>query len=310
VLKSLLRTARPVRAVAVLDRRHVYILPTRQGVLFAVVLVCMLIGSINYALSLGFVLTFLLAGLAVIGMVHTWRNLAGLHVEAGKTEPVFAGEIAHLQLLARDVDGHARHAIEAGLTQDDTQFFDVPAQASAEFSLFMLAPRRGWLVPGRITLATEFPLGLFRAASYVALDARCLVYPRPAETDGLPLPAGQQGAVGLLDAASGEDDFSGLRHYRHGDPLRRIDWKSSAREQGLFTKEFQGASSATLWLDWAICEGDTEIRLSRLTRWVLDAQADGVRYGLRLPGSEIAPDRGESHAQHCLEALALFGIPA
>ena len=122
--KTLLRTARPVSRVAVLGRRYIYILPTRQGMLFAVVLVCMLIGSINYALNLGFVLTFLLAGLGVIAMLHTWRNLAELTIEAGKTLPVFAGEAARFNLIAADNHRRARYAVAASCAELPPVFFD------------------------------------------------------------------------------------------------------------------------------------------------------------------------------------------
>ena len=50
----------------------------------------------------------------------------------------------------------------------------------------------------------------------------------------------------------------------------------------------------------------TEEKLSRLTRWVLDAHASGLSYGLRLPGKKIEPANGDAHRQKCLEALALF----
>jgi uncharacterized protein (DUF58 family) len=306
--KTLLRTARPASRIAVLDRRHVYILPTRQGMLFALVLVCMLVGSINYALSLGFVLTFLLAGLGVIAMLHTWRNLADLTLEAGRTQPVFAGEEAHFGLIVADNRRRDRYAVAASYNAAHTLFFDVSADSRTEFAIPVASAQRGWLAPGRLTVYTEFPLGLFRAWSYVALENRCLVYPRPAPSDSMPPLSGASGRAGGHASAKGDDDFSGLRHYQHGDSLRRIDWKASAREQGMFTKQFQGASSVLLWLDWQLAEGDTETRISQLTRWVLDAHAAGMSYGLRLPGIEVAPDTGESHFRLCLERLALYGI--
>lgn len=307
--KTLLRTARPVRNIAVLDRRHIYILPTRQGLLFALVLACMLVGSINYALSLGFVLTFLLAGLGVIAMLHTWRNLVRLTIIAGKAPPVFAGEDARFGLTVADTDGRSRFAIGLRHGEAETVFADAPAGNSNDVVLPLKSSRRGWLTPGKLTVSTEFPLGLFLAWSYVEPASRCLVYPRPAPP-GLPLPAsGSDGKSGRTAATGGDDDFSGLRAYQHGDSLRRIDWKASAREQGLFTKQFQGTSSAALWLDWQSAGGGTETKISQLARWVLDAHAAGQSYGLRLPGAEIGPATGESQLQKCLEALALFGEP-
>jgi hypothetical protein len=65
----------PERGTIILVHRRVYILPARLGLLFGATLAILLIGSINYALALGFALTFLLAGLALAGIVHTARNL-------------------------------------------------------------------------------------------------------------------------------------------------------------------------------------------------------------------------------------------
>lgn len=307
--RTLLRTARPTGPTALLDRRHIYILPTRQGVLFALVLVCMLVGSINYALSLGFVLTFLLAGLGVIAMLHTWRNLANLTVIAGKTPPVFAGGEAAFMLIAADRQGRARQGIGFGYRDDASVYVDVPADSQREFAIPLAAARRGWLAPGRLTVHTEFPLGLFHAWSYVDMGQRCLVYPQPAAAGLPPAMAGTEGSAGSHAAASGDDDFAGLRHYQFGDSPRRIDWKALAREQGLFTKQFQGATHALLWLDWLSTGGDTEARIAQLTRWVLDANASGETYGLRLPGLEIAPASGEAHFRQCMESLALFEAP-
>jgi uncharacterized protein (DUF58 family) len=138
---------------------------------------------------------------------------------------------------------------------------------------------------------------------------RCLVYPRP--DDGrlpLPEPAGGRGEKRV--AGGGSDDFAGLRAYQTGDSPRHIDWKAAARGQGLQTKVFSGRAAAELWLDWnQLPPGlDLESRLSRLTRWVLLADQDGLRYGLRLPGMELAPDTGEPHRLACLRELALYDL--
>ncbi len=52
---------------------------------------------------------------------------------------------------------------------------------------------------------------------------------------------------------------------------------------------------------------DMEDRLSRLCDMVRKAAAVDMDYGLNLPGTFIAPDRGPRHRHRCLKALALFG---
>ena len=101
-----------------------------------------------------------------------------------------------------------------------------------------------------------------------------------------------------------------LRVYRPGDAPKLIAWKALAREQGLLTKEFSATASSELWLDWDDARAaDVEARLSVLTHWVLQAERFGQGYGLRIPGTVIAPARGEAHRTRCLEALALFRAP-
>lgn len=99
------------RGRVVLTQRRVFILPTRQGIVFAGMLLLMLIGSTNYQLSLGFAVTFLLAAMAIVSILHTFRNLAGLVVSAGRTAPVFVGESAVFHVRIDNPGGIRRHSV-------------------------------------------------------------------------------------------------------------------------------------------------------------------------------------------------------
>ncbi len=298
----------PEHGVVVLRHRRVYIVPARLGWMFGATLVIMLIGSINYALSLGFALTFLLAGMGLAGMVHTARNLAQLAVSAGRAEPVFAGESAQFRLFLDSSARYDRPSILARHLGSGAQLLlDVAAGSAAQAALGVPAMRRGWMPLGRVMLETRFPLGLFRAWSYVEPDTRCLVYPRPAAS---PLPAfSASSALGSARAqAAGTDDFAALRAYQPSDSPRHVAWKAVARSEHMLTKQFAGDSAAELWLEWRSLPAglDVEERLSRLTGWVLAAERSGARYGLRLPGIELPPAHGEAQRDACLQALALY----
>jgi uncharacterized protein (DUF58 family) len=271
----------------------------------------LLVGSINYALSLGFALTFLLAGLGLAGMVHTARNLARIAVSAGRAEPVFAGESAQFRLY---LDGRAafdRPAILARHVASGSQLVvDIPPRSTAEVVLAVPAPRRGQLALGRVMLETRFPLGLFRAWSYIEPDVRCAVYPRP-ERSPLPPATGEAAAGALRTQTSGNDDFAGLRGYQRSDSPRHIAWKAVARSENMLTKQFTGEAAAELWLDERLLPAGLglEQRLSRLAGWVLAAEQAGAHYGLRLAAVEIAPGRGDAHRAACLQTLALYALP-
>jgi len=298
----------PERGTVVLVHRRVYIVPTRLGWLFGATLTILLIGSINYALALGFGLTFLLAGMGIAGMVHTARNLARLAVSAGRAEPVFAGDSAQFRLYLDGRVAFDRPAILVRHLASGAQLvLDVPAGGVGEVVLQVPAAQRGWLDLGRVMLETRFPLGLFRAWSYIEPEAHCLVYPRP-ERSQLPPPSAEAGRGAMRSPMPGNEDFAGLRGYQASDSPRHVAWKAVARTGDMLTKQFAGESGAELWLDWQLLPAafSLETRLSRLAGWVVDAERGGALYGLRPPGIEIAPARGDAHRAACLQALALF----
>ncbi len=306
-----LRSTQTSHNIATLDRRHVYIVPSRTGFVFALMIGGMLIGSINYSLNMGYVLAFWLMGLGIVAMLHTWHNLAHIHITPGKAPAVFAGEQARFSLILTENSGHDRSAIglktSRKLDAQTSLYCDIAAHDSTEIVLSVESKQRGWLKLERANVFTRFPLGLFHTWGYVETDLHCLIYPRPAPP-GLPIPTAlQQFHSQGSQATHGDEDFSGLRHYRLGDSMRRVDWKASAREQGLYTKEFEGQGQFVPWLDWETTPGkDTEHKLSQLTRWVLDAHAAGLAFGLRLPGRTLSPAADEAHFCEALQALALF----
>ena len=298
----------PERDTVVLVHRRVYILPARLGWIYGATVGILLVGSINYALALGFALTFLLAGMGLAGMVHTARNLAHLAVSVGRAEPVFAGESAQFRLYLDARTAFDRPSILARHVASGAQLVvDVPTGSPAEVVLAVPAARRGWLALGRVMLETRFPLGLFRAWSYVEPQARCLVYPRP-ERVALPPHSAAPASGGLRSPSPGYDDFAGLRSYQLSDSPRHVAWKAVARVDGMLTKQFAGEAAAELWLAWEALPAalDPESRLSRMAGWVLAAERSGAHYGLRLPGLEIAPARGDAQRAACLQALALY----
>lgn len=304
VLGRVRKQAGPVEVA----RNRVYIVPTRFGWGFALMLLVMLLGAMNYSNSMAFALTFLLGGLGLVCMHHTHANLVHVLLRIGRARPVYAGEAAHFEWLIDNPAAHPRYALACAWSRAAPQgvAVDVPAQSFAGCTLSVETTRRGWLEVGIVEISTEFPLGLFHAWTWVHLDARCLVFPQPGAA-GVPPPlaSGEAGASG--QSRSGQDEFSGLRNYQRGDALRSIHWKSLPKTAVPMVKQFSESVAHSVWLDWNLTPGHgTEEKLSRLCRWVLDADAEGRVYGLDLPGIRIAPGQGESHRFECLKALALF----
>lgn len=293
----------------ILGRRQLFMLPTRFGLLFAALLVVQLLAAINYANGLAYALTFLLGSLAVVSMLYTHRNLFRLRLAAGICAPVFAGEAASFRIHLTNDSDTPRFGVVVMHDKKESARVDIPARGSADVNLGVSAVKRGLLTMPAVTLTTRFPLGLLYSWSRrVTLEQSCLVYPRPAAPTPL-----QTRAETSLEPAMGiradGDDYTGTREFQPGDSPRHVDWKAVARGEAWRVKQFGGGYQATVWLDWDTLAGlDTETRLSVLTRWVLDAQQQGMLYGLRLPQQTLNPANGEAHQHECLKRLALFGL--
>lgn len=298
----------------VLKQRRVFIVPSRAGLGFALLLAVLLVGSINYALGLGFGLTFLALSCALVDMVATYRNLAHLRLQQGRVAPVFAGQEAQLELQVFNRTRLARYAIRADFADvaEPRHVADIAPGTHAILTLSVPTLRRGWLAPGRVKLSTRFPLGLFTAWSYWRPAAPALVYPRP--EDGAPsLPLG--GGSGSSLRAAGHDDFAGVRNYQAGDSPRQLAWRQIARLDpsiggALVSKHFEGGGGDELVLDFDALPAtlDLELRLSRLTRWVLEAESRALPYAFRLGALHFDAALGAAHQAACLRALALHGI--
>ncbi len=268
----------------------------------------MLLGAMNYSNSMAFVLTFWLGSVWLVSLLYTYRNLAKLEVKLATTEPCFAGGYAVFNLLLNNHQAGQRFDIGVK-GHHCTNTISINAEDHRLFRLAIPAPQRGRLKLGRIALSSCYPLGLFRAWAYVDVEGDSLVYPCPVEH--APLPQTSQASGERIDTAEeGGDDFHGFRRYHAGDSPRHIFWKALARERGLVTKQFQQHQSLEQWFDWVDCRGvDVETRLSQLCRWLLDADNQQQRFGLRLPGVVLSPAQGEAQLVLCLTQLALFGEP-
>jgi uncharacterized protein (DUF58 family) len=314
----IVRDRYPAQRELLLDRRRVFILPTRAGLGFGLVLLALLIGAINYELQLGFLLTFLVAGIAVAGMHHTHRNLARLTLRAHHAENVFAGDAASFHLALSNPTREARYALEIfplpprrwwqRAPQAVPTRIDVPAEGSAVAIVAVSTTRRGALPAPRLCIATRFPFGLWQAWSYMRPALSAVVYPAP-EPDAPPLPAALEGEIAEGGAAvPGGVDWAGVRPYQQGDAPRAIAWRLAARSDQLAVKMYETAAGAEPLFDYRTLPAglDVEVKLARLTRWVLMAEAAQLRYGLRLPAGTIGPDTGAVHRERCLTALAVF----
>ena len=300
-----------------LTQRNVYIVPTAPGLLLGATLLVLLVASINFQLNLGYALTFLLGGCSLVGMHLGHATLRGLDLQLLAPQAQFLDASASLGVQLRNPGQAPRYGVGLAVRGSSHWLWsEVPAQGRCTLQLPWQAPRRGMVALPLLTVESRFPMGAFRVWTVWQPASGVLVYPRP-EAGAPALPAAGSAARAGVAAhipVRSEGEWDGLRPYRRGDALKHIAWKPSAKAMAsgagaLVSRDTQAPQTtrtADLWLDYgATGLNDKEARLSRLCAWAKSADQQELRYGLRLPGVQIAPASGAAHLHHCLEALAL-----
>ncbi len=289
-----------------LSHRRIFILPVKKGIGFVALITILILIAFIYNNNLAYFLAFLLASIFFVSILHSYKSISGIIVRPGKCEPVFTGEAAEFTFYLENPENqhkinlHIKPGVNAG------QQFGIPPDSTTKVTLLVKTFTRGWQTLDTVTIFSYFPLGLFRAWSPMRFDMQVLVYPKPTSLEkafpNMHLATDEKG-----NNITGDDDFYGLQEYQAGDAIRNIHWKTYAKGQGLFSKQYSGSLSSEIWLDYTLTPGnDKEERISQLCRWVLDAEHVGISYGFKLAGLELAPTNGREHLNECLKALALF----
>ena len=304
-LPALTRLRRPEALPARLDRRRIYVLPTRFGLAFAFLLFVMLLGALNYGNNPALLLTCLLGEIAGASLFAGFRAMSGLALAQVRAGEMHAGEATTLRLRF-DPGARSRASLRVKLGDNETAFA-LTANTLLDVELPFKPPTRGWNRCGRLRVWTEYPLGLFGIWSWINPDAAFLVYPA-LEADTPPLPPGA-GFAGERMPAGDSEELAGLRDYRSNDARRLIAWKASSRHDRLLVRDSERRSGEALTLDYATLRGlDHEARICRLVAWVVAAEAAHASYALHLPETTLGPALGAEHRGECLRALALLPL--
>ena len=277
------------------------------------VLVAMWYAAISQGNSAAYLLMFFLGSLVVVSAIHAHYALVGLEMRVGRIPAVFAGESARVPVEVFNPTRRYRMALSVAPSgyvfkeAEHVMFRNLEPGGTEAAELVMETERRGRVPLRRLALTTIYPLGFFRSWRYEPTDAACIVYPLPAGTMPLPMGVSLTADVPAGTGAKG-DDYTGARPYQIGESQRHVDWRAVARGQPLLVKQFSGSGSRRLWLEYqdVTVLKDVEARLAQISRWIVDAEREGFAYGLRLPGFEAEPARGETHYHRCLGALAVF----
>ena len=290
-------------------RKQLYILPTKIGWYFALLLVALFGIAVKFDNQAAFMMLFILVGIGNAVMLSTHNNVIRLELEMGSVAHCFATQHVKANLRITNPTRRARYAIYVACG-DHTQVIDLAAHDSKSLTLEIMAPERGRLELEPVILSSQYPAGLFfcwTKRSYFAASA--IVYPEP--VDLVDLTISQHEGQHEIDRGAeviSQGDFRGLRHFQEGDRLRDVHWPALAKTNKLITKEYDTPSVSQHSFVWEDLPQhlSTENKLSQLSYWINRADSQGVRFSLSLPTASFVLNEGPSHKHDCLSALALF----
>jgi uncharacterized protein (DUF58 family) len=238
-------------------------------------------------LTLGIIITgFVLASAAVVALgvliglacfaATRWAKYALHRVHFERVVPedrAFVGESVHLLLrLANnkplplpwvetrerlpaamtprnDADGEFAMAGQVSVVQTDWRT-SIGAHQRVSRPYVLHAPERGVYDIGPTRIRAGDIFGLFHEEREEQRRRRIIVYPRTVPLAELGLPAARPYGDRPNGSPLFEDParFAGVREYRPGDSLRRIDWRATARSGSLQSRVYEPASSRHLLL--------------------------------------------------------------
>lgn len=249
-----------------------------------------------------YLIAFLTVALGGVSWVHARANLRGLELRCRPVRRGGEGEVLPVELSAQDDLTH--HGIELMLAGASAgQWLEGVGQGSPARVELRLPPHGE---PLRLFLRSAHPLGLFEVRREMQVILNQPLPPPPSGSQPLPVPeSGPGGEASAGGAAGGTegDDFAGVREWRPGDSLRRVDWRALARGRPLLVKTWAGGSGQ-VHLDWFALSLPEAERPGQLAGWIEEAERRGLTYRLTLPNRELPAGAGPGHASRCLEALA------
>lgn len=285
----------------------IYVLPTRWGGGFAILVLLLFLSGVNYQNSMMLALAFLSLAILLTHVLWTYRNLAGLHVAFREAGSGFAGGTGTVVLR---VSARAREhmAVELGWPDIGWQSVSLRPGETRDVAIVCSLRQRGRFAPGRMLVTTTLPFGLIRAWSWQNLDVPLWVWPKPVEG---PFPAGAsaagEGGENAPPSRMSGDELSDLRDWQPGEAVTRVSWKHVAAHDQWLVKDLDASPLSDQWLDFAALSGSPELRLSVLAWWTEQLSQQGLPFGLRLGSETILPGTGDAHRRRVLDVLAGWG---
>lgn len=292
-----------------ISRRELYILPTRVGWYFALILIALFGIAVKFDNQAAFMMLFILVSLGLIAMVYTHNNVVNLTIQSHPSKSVFLGQPTLFPINIINTGRKARNAVWV-ISGGHHQLASLDSESQQLIEIKLPTLQRGFLRCDAINLSSQYPIGIFFCWTKRFLsEERCLVYPQPLNLIDLPESGHHQDEKNNNNQRKqGTEDFSGMKAYQDGDRLRDIHWPSLAKTNKLITIQHESQANSSINLSWFSLPNSlgVEDKLSQLCYWVINAEKNGQRYQLEMPSNTVEFDRGLTHYHHCLRVLALW----
>ncbi len=187
---------------------------------------------------------------------------------------------------------------------------------------------RGYYQLAESELTASDVFGAFRRQREEQPELRLWVYPEVLPLERLELPqlrphGERRGGQRLFDDPT---RLQTIRDYRPGDPLKRIDWKATARRREVQSRVYDPASDlvavvalnvSTLPIAWQGFYGDVferavSVAASLASAWAESRAPVGLLANCTFPGNDapirVTPSRSPGQMTRILEALAMADV--
>ena len=297
ILSHYLEKRQPAASQVTLIQKLIFILPTRYGWWFVLLVSLLYLLGTNYQNNLILLLSYFLLLLFLFSIVLCYQNLSGLSLRCPKAAEGFCHDPLNIEIVLSSRKQHA--LLQINVIHQEGISVTLKQHHTANLPLVTLS--RGKYKLPRIKISSEFPFGLWRGWSYVALDQYYWVYPTPEQQ----VDTFQHDDSDTHQHVKPAGDM--LTPYRSGDSLRHLVWKRLARDPvNPVVRQQHIAQAEPSWVVVPKLSGDAlEKALRKACYQLLMLEQSGSHYGLKLPHLTIAQSVGKVHLTRCLQELAL-----
>lgn len=322
-----------------LTMNNIFVLPTGFGWAFIIMSLCLFLLGTNYQNNLMVLLSYILLSIMLLTLFYTHQNFARLKVMSMPLAPFHCHQTGffHLAVVPQDISDNSdslSQVIRGSNSQSDfasskqckgniiASWFGQKAQfpfilgatensraenTTQSLAIPLSAKTRGMFTLPRLTLACDYPLGLYKCWTHLDFSAEMVVYAKPLKGEVKKVTAlndeSEQSTYNATVTNQNGSDFHSLSDYKAGEPLNRVVWKQVAKSGDWVVKAFEEPvqRNHVLSVDTNV---ETETAISLLTFQVLEQSKQGNLFGLQYQSIDIKASSGEAHTHQCLKALA------